>query len=174
MLNAVSSKHDARFGVYGFAQHDDEYVHLIANDGSGEQVIAEKPSGGNLAAGFLEDQYKVTHWLTLTGGVRLTHFSGGVSENAADPRVGAAIRIPHLNWIVRGFYGAYYQAPPLSTLSGPLLDYAVAQGLGIIPLKGERDEENQIGLTIPLRGWTFDVNSFRLRATELFRSQCPR
>jgi outer membrane receptor protein involved in Fe transport len=168
MLNAVTSKHDARFGAYGFGQHDNEFVHLIANDGSGDRVTAQKASDGYLAAAFLEDQFKLTHWLTLTGGLRLTHFSGAVSENAADPRLGAAIRIPHLNWILRGFYGAYYQAPPLSTVSGPLLEFAVAQGLGIIPLKGERDEENQVGLTIPLRGWSFDVNSFRLRARNYF------
>ncbi len=168
MLNAVTAKHDARVGSYGFAEHDDEYVHLIANDGSGDNVITEKPTSGHLEAAFLEDQFKLTPWLTLTGGVRLTHFSGGVSENAADPRVGAAIRIPHLNWVLRGFYGAYYQAPPLSTVAGPLLDFAVAQGLGIIPLKGERDEENQVGLTIPLHGWTVDMNSFRLRAKNYF------
>jgi outer membrane receptor protein involved in Fe transport len=69
---------------------------------------------------------------------------------------------------VRGFYGAYYQAPPLSTVSGPLLQYAVTQGLGIIPLKGERDEENQIGLTIPFGAWTADINNFRQRATNYF------
>jgi outer membrane receptor protein involved in Fe transport len=44
----------------------------------------------------------------------------------------------------------------------------VTQGLGFIPLKGERDQENQVGLTIPLRGWSFDVNSFRQRATNYF------
>ena len=167
-LNAVTDKHDARIGFYGFAQHDNEFVHLIANDGSGDNVSVEQPSSGSLAAAFLEDQFKVTQWLTLRGGIRLTHFSGGVSENAADPRVGAAIRIPHLNWVLRGSYGAYYQAPPLSTVTGPLLDYAAAQGLGIIPLKGERDQENQVGVAIPLHGWTVDVNSFRLRARNYF------
>jgi hypothetical protein len=106
--------------------------------------------------------------VTLTGGLRLTHFSGAISENAADPRVGLAVRIPHLNWVLRGFYGAYYQAPPLSTVSGPLLDFAVSQGLGIIPLKGERDEENQVGLSIPFRGWIADINNFRIRATNYF------
>jgi outer membrane receptor protein involved in Fe transport len=168
MVNAVTAKHNARAGFYGFAQHDDEYVNLIANDGSGDHVTAEQPASGNLEAAFLEDQFKVTPWLTLTGGARFTHFSGGVSENAADPRVGAALRIPHLNWVLRGFYGRYYQAPPLSTVSGPLAQYAVAQGLGIIPLKGERDEENQVGLIIPVHGWTVDINSFRLRATNYF------
>jgi outer membrane receptor protein involved in Fe transport len=167
-LNAVTESHNARFGVYGFGQHDNEFVRLVANDGSGADVMAAKPSTGHLEAAFLEDQFRLTHWLTLTGGARLTHFSGTVSENAADPRLGAALRIPRLNWVIRGFYGRYYQAPPLSTVSGPLLGFAVDQGLGIIPLKGERDEENQVGIAIPLRGWTFDVNSFRQRARNYF------
>jgi outer membrane cobalamin receptor len=166
--NAVTAKHDARIGIYGFGQRDNEFIHLQANDGSGTAVLAEKPSAGHLEAAFLEDQVKLTHWLTITGGIRLTHFSGEISENAADPRVGVAIRIPQINWIVRGFYGAYYQAPPLSTVSGSLLNFAASQGLGIIPLGGERDEENQIGLSIPLGRWTADINNFRQRATNYF------
>lgn len=167
-LESVTSKHNARIGVYGFGQHDDEFIHLVANDGTPSNVLQQQPASGHLEAGFLEDQFKVTGWLTLTAGVRLTHFSGAISENAASPRVGATVRIPHLNWVLRGFYGRYYQAPPLSTISGPLLSFAVTQGLGIIPLKGERDQENQVGLTIPLQGWTFDVNSFRQRAQNFF------
>jgi outer membrane receptor for ferrienterochelin and colicin len=167
-LSAVTSIHNAQAGLYGFAQRDDEAVRLTANDGSGANVVDEKFSSGHLEAAFVEDQYKITNWLTLTGGVRLTHFSGAVSENAASPRVGAALRIPHLNWVVRGFYGRYYQAPPLSTVSGPLAAFAVTQGLGFIALKGERDQENQVGLTIPLRGWSFDANSFRQRARNYF------
>ncbi len=167
-LNAVTARHDARIGFYGFGQHDDEYIHLLANDESGDKVTTERALNGYLGAAFMEDQFKLMPWLTVTGGLRLTHFSGGVSENAADPRAGVAVRVPHINWVLRGFYGAYYQAPPLSTISGPLLNYAVAQGLGVIPLRGERDEENQVGLTIPLRGWSFDFDSFRLRATNYF------
>ncbi len=168
-LNAVTARHNARIGVYGFQESEDESVRLIANDGSGDNVVlARKPLSGNLAAAFLEDQVKLTSFLTLTGGVRLTHFAGTISENAADPRFGAALQIPHLKWVLRGFYGAYYQAPPLSTVSGPLLHFAAAQGLGVIPLRGERDEENQVGLVIPLHGWIFDLNSFRLRATGYF------
>ena len=167
-LSAVTRSHNARVGIYAFGQHDDEFVQLLANDGSGANVMDAKASSGHLEAGFLEDQFKLTPWLTLTGGVRLTHFSGAVSENAASPRVGVAVRIPNLNWVLRGFYGRYYQAPPLSTVSGPLAVFAVTQGLGFIPLKGERDEENQVGLTIPLRGWSFDVNNFRQRARNYF------
>ncbi|HLG96324.1 MAG TPA: TonB-dependent receptor [Bryobacteraceae bacterium] len=167
-LNAVTSRHNARLGVYGFGQHDNEVIRLIANDRSGDNLADRQISTGHLEAGFLEDQFKLTTWFTLTGGIRLTHFSGAVSENAANPRVGAALRIPHLNWVLRGFFGTYYQAPPLSTVQGPLLDFAVTQGVGFIPLKGERDQENQVGLALPLRGWTFDVNSFRMRAVNYF------
>jgi outer membrane receptor protein involved in Fe transport len=99
--------------------------------------------------------------LTLNGGVRLTHFADStVSENSADPRVGAAIRIPKINAVFRGFYGRIYQAPPLDTISGSLL----ASGFGFLPLHGERDEEWEVGLAIPFRGWSFDEDYFHTAA----------
>jgi len=168
VLSAVTAKHNAQAGFYGFGQHDNELVHLIANDGSGNSVAQDKISNGGLAALFFEDQYKALSWLTLTAGIRLTHFNGSIAENAADPRLGGSVRIPRVNWVLRGFWGEYYQAPPLSTVSGPLLDYAVAQGLGFIPLRGERDQEHQFGLTIPLRGWAIEVNDYHQRARNYF------
>jgi len=167
-LNKVSGRHNATVGIYQFGQWDTESVNLIANDGSASPLAQSKSTQGNLEVVFLEDQFKATPWLTLTGGLRLTHFAGTISENAASPRVGATIRIPHLNWVLRGFWGEYYQAPPLSTVTGPLLDYAVLQGLGSIPLRGERDQEHQFGLTIPFRGWSFDVNNYHQRAHNYF------
>ncbi len=167
-LSAVTKKHNASIGLYGFAQHDDLSVNLIANDGSGLSVAQNDATSGHMEALFLEDQFKAFSWLTLTAGVRLTHFSGSISENAADPRLGGAVRIPHLNWIFRGFWGEYYQAPPLSTVTGPLLDFAISEGLGFIPLRGERDQEHQFGLTIPVRGWAFEVNDYHQRARNYF------
>jgi outer membrane receptor protein involved in Fe transport len=167
-LNAVTTRHNASVGIYQFGQWDNESVNLIANDGSAAPLTQGKPSQGNLEAAFLEDQYKALSWLTLTAGVRLTHFAGAISENAASPRLGGTVRIPHLNWVLRGFWGEYYQAPPLSTVTGPLLDFAVSQGLGFIPLRGERDQEHQFGLNIPLRGWSLDVNNYHQRAHNYF------
>jgi outer membrane receptor protein involved in Fe transport len=168
VLNKTSARHNASAGIYQFGQWDRESVNLVANDGSAPHLNQNKSTRGSLEAVFLEDQYKATSWLTLTAGVRMTHFQGAISENAADPRLGATARIPYLHWVLRGFWGEYYQAPPLSTVSGPLLNFAVSQGLGFIPLRGERDQEHQFGLNIPLRGWSIDVNDYHQRAHNYF------
>ncbi len=167
-FSAVTARHNASAGIYAFGQHDDEFVNIIANDGSGLSAAQRQIATGHLEALYFEDQYRASSWLTLTAGVRLTHFTGAISENAASPRLGGAFSIPHLHWVLRGFWGRYYQAPPLSTVTGPLLNYAVSEGLGFIPLRGERDQEHQFGITIPLRGWSFDVNNYHQRARNYF------
>ena len=166
-LNFVNAKHDATVGVYGFGQTDEELVKLIANQGA-NRVEQTRPATGHLEAGFLEDQYKPFSWLTLMAGVRLTHFDGMLAEEAASPRAGGSVRIPHLKWVLRGFWGRYYEAPPLSTVTGPLLGFAAAQGFAFIPLRGERDEEHQFGLTIPVHGWSIEVNNYHQRARNYF------
>jgi len=168
VFNAVTTRHNASIGFYGFGQHDDEAVNLIANNGSGLSLSQNKNTFGHLETAFIEDRYKPWEWLTLTAGARFTDFHGRISENAASPRLGGSIRIPHLNWVVRGFWGEYYQAPPLSTVSGPLLDFALSQGFGFIALRGERDQEHQFGLMIPLRGWAFEMNNYHQRAQNYF------
>jgi len=167
-FGAVKKKHNARFGFYGFAQQDNENIALEATDGSGVALSQTESPTGNVEALFAEDSFQATPWLTLNGGVRLTHFSGAISENSAAPRAGVAIRIPHVNWVLRGFYGNYYEAPPLSTVSGPLLQFVLQQGLGFVPLRGERDEEFQFGLSVPWGGWTLDTDYFHTMIGNFF------
>ena len=169
-ISWVKDRNNLRAGIYGFAQQDDQLFGLIFNDHSAPNLAppdVEKPSG-SLVAVYVEDQLKVTSWLALNAGIRQTHFSGGVVENTTSPRVGASLRIPKLNWVFRGFYGHFYQAPPLLTASGPLLQFVTGQNLGFVPLRGERDEEHQFGVTIPFRGWTLDADNFLTRANNFF------
>ncbi len=161
-------KNNARTGATGFAENDNAVFRLAANDGSGAVLGERDKPNGSLMAGFLEEQYRLNHWLTFTGGGRLTHFSGLVTENAADPRLGAALRIPYLGWVLRASYSRFYQAPPLSTVSGPILALALQQGFGFLPLKGERDEQHDFGLSVPIKGWVFEVNNFRTAARNFF------
>jgi outer membrane cobalamin receptor len=166
----VKDRNNLRLGLYGFAQQDDQLFALVYNDGSLPPLQPTPVSSlGSLSAVYAEDQFRATSWLTLNAGLRQTHFSGDVVENATSPRFGAALRIPKLNWVFRGFYGHFYQAPPLATISGPLLAFITnVQQLGFIPLHGERDEEHQFGVTIPWKGWILDADTFRTRAANFF------
>ena len=76
--------------------------------------------------------------------------------------------MPGLGWALRASYSRYYQPPPLDTVSGPLLNFALQQGFGFLPLHGERDEQHEFGLTIPVNGWVLDVDSFHTRARNFF------
>ena len=163
VVQAQKKKHNARVGLEVWGQHDNTFFGLTANPGT-RTLAQQQKQWANSDALFLEDQYKATSWLTFDLGLRLTHYGGLVNDNAADPRLGAALRIPRLHWIVRGYYAYYYQPPPLNSLTGPLLDFALAQGFGFTPLHGERDIQHDIGLTMPYRGWALDVDNFHTSA----------
>jgi hypothetical protein len=164
-ISTVIAKNSISAGIYGYMQHENDLFGAVFNDGSGNPPISTNPI---ITAGvqeiFVEDNYKPTQWLTLIAGERQTHFSGAMSENAVYPRIGIAVMVPRLGWVFRGFYGHFYQPPPLTTLSGSLLNYAMANGLGYLPLKGERNEEHQFGVQIPFRGWLLDADTFQTEA----------
>jgi hypothetical protein len=173
-VDATVGKNNVEVGAYGFAQQQSNVFSNVFTDcGTSCQNFGPSSAAvtGGLAEAFVSDRFKVTSWLTLIAGVRQSHFSTpgvgtqpGVVENATDPRFGVALRIPHLNWVFHGFYGHFYQGPPLLTATGPLLDLATSQTLTFAPLKGERDEEYQFGVSIPFHGWVLEEDTFQTRA----------
>ncbi len=165
---ANAAKNNLQVGLYSFYQQGNELFGAVFNDGSGAPFTDVEHPSGNLEAFFIDDKFKPFSWLTLTAGMRPTRFSGSFSESAISPRFGASVVVPRLHWVFRAFYGHYYQAPPLITASGPLLNFAQARNLGFIPLRGERDEEHQFGVTIPYRGWTLDADNFRTNVVNFF------
>jgi outer membrane receptor protein involved in Fe transport len=171
-LSYIKGRNNGRAGLYGFAQQNDELFGVLFNDPTdpsfGNNFRDTQAATGSLIAAFVEDEFRATSWLTLNAGVRQTHFSGNIVENATSPRFGAAVRVPKINWVFRGFYGHFYQAPPLQTVTGPLLQFVSGQNLGFIPLHGERDEESQFGVGIPYKGWILDIDTFRTRAKNYF------
>jgi len=173
----IAKKNDVEVGAYGFAQHQSNAFNNIFTDGSPNFPPSSAAVTGGVAEVFVNDRFKATSWLTLIAGLRYTHFNSGavsggtqaaVVENAPDPRFGIAIRIPRLNWVFRGFYGLFYQPPPLLTATGPLLDLATSQSLAFGPLRGERDHEYQFGVSIPFhgpfQGWTLEEDTFQTSA----------
>jgi hypothetical protein len=158
-------RNDVRVGVYGFAQHQYNLFENQFTDGSQNFPSSSIGVTGGLASVFIEDKFKPTSWLTLIAGLRQTHFTADIVENATDPRFGATVRIPYLNWVFRAFYGHFYQAPPLVTATSSLAGLAASQGFSFAPLHGERDEEHQFGVTFPYRGWALDADTYQTRAT---------
>ncbi len=183
-FSANAAHNNLQAGFYGFHQNDRQQLGVVSQCATNGDPYYSPPlcdpatlpapfadqqsPSGSLAAFFLDDKFKPVPWLTLTAGMRPTFFSGGISESAISPRFGVALNIPHLNWTFRAFYGHYYQAPPLISITGSLIQLCQSSGCGFIPLSGERDEESQFGVTIPFRGWVFDVDTFRTRAHNFF------
>jgi outer membrane receptor protein involved in Fe transport len=165
LLNARFWRSDLEAGVYGFAQHQHNYFDNQFTDGNANFPASSIGVTGGVAAQFINEKFKVAPWLTLIAGLRQTEFNGSIAENVTDLRVGFALSLPRLNWTFRGFYGHYYQAPPLATATGALLGLASSQNFAFAPLHGERDREYQFGLRIPYRGWTLDADNFRTKAT---------
>jgi outer membrane receptor protein involved in Fe transport len=170
-LAIVHGRHNAKVGFYGYAQQDNTLIRLLGND-SGNFVDfgpSRQRASGDLEAAFIEDQFKATTWLTLNGGIRFTRFSALITETVASPRAGVAIQIPRLKWVIRGSYSRFYQAPPLDTVSDRLQKTVLnPAGLGFLPLRGERDEQYNVGITVPIRGWAVDVDNFRTGAHNYF------
>jgi len=167
-FSASWARNNVEAGVYGFGQGDAQLFGGIFNNGNNPNFRDRERATGSLEEVFVDDKFKLTPRLTLMAGVRQSHFSGDITENATSPRLGVAWQVPHLNWVFRAFYGHYYQAPPLLTASGPLLAFANNSNLSFVPLHGERDEEHQFGVTIPFRGWALDADTFVTRAKNFF------
>jgi hypothetical protein len=176
----LAKNNDLQVGVYGFAQHQSNTFNNVFTDCAPDCQNFGPSSAtvtGGLAEVFVTDRLKVTSWLTLIAGLRYSHFDSGsvgggtqpavvnnVVENVPDPRFGVAVRIPRLNWVFHGFYGVFYQPPPLLTATGPLIDLASSQSLVFGPLRGERDHEYQFGLSIPFHGWVLEEDTFQTTA----------
>jgi hypothetical protein len=163
-ISTLIAKNSLSAGFYAYGQREHDIFGVVFNDGSSENFTQPEQQNGGVEEFYLEDNYKPTTWLTLTAGLRQSNFQGALSESATYPRIGAAVLIPKLKWVFRGFYGRFYQPPPLTSVSGPALQYANGSNTSFVPLKGERDEEHQFGVQIPWRGWLLDADTFETRA----------
>lgn len=165
VLSRTFWKNDLEAGFYSFYQHQYNYFDNVFTDGSQNFPASSIGVNGGVVAEFINDKFKVAPWFTLITGLRTTQFdSTSLAEHATDPRFGAALRVPRLNWVFSGFYGYYYQTPPLSTATGAVVGLAQSQGFAFSALHGERDIQWQYGVTIPVRNWTLTANNYETRA----------
>ena len=162
-VTSVIANHTLKAGLYSYIQHENDFFGSTFSNGS-PAISQRNIVNGDVTEFYVEDAYKPNRWITVFGGVRDSYFSAAISENYLFPRIGMAVEIPYLHWVFRGFYGHFYQPPPLTSVSGPLLSYAQSTNTSFVPLHGERDEEHQFGVTIPIHGWALTADTFETRA----------
>ena len=155
-------------GMYTFYQAESDLFGVIDNTTSPSTVYGPDPgtAGAALVEGYLSDHLRLGQYFTLLGGMRFSSYHAGLNESATYPRIGATVEIPRLHWVLRGFYGHFFQPAPLETVSSSVLNYASQQPTGentFTPLPSERDEEHQFGIQIPFRGWFLDVDTVKNR-----------
>ena len=155
-------------GMYSFYQGENDLFGLVINNQSySANSVPNTTSTTNagLVEFHLSDHLRLGQYVTLLGGMRFSIYRAGLNESAAYPRIGATVRIPRLNWVLRGFYGHFFQPAPVQTVSSAFLNYVTAQAgeNTFVPLPSERDEEHQFGIDIPFKGWALDVDTFHNR-----------
>ena len=154
-------------GIYSFYQQENDLFGVQVNDGSAPSEPNQPASAGAaLFEFYLSDHLRLGQYITLLGGERFSFFDGGYNEAATYPRIGATVEIPRLHWVLRGFYGHFFQPAPLLTISQSVLNYASNLSSGenaFTPLPSERDEEHQFGIQIPYKGWNLDIDTFKNR-----------
>jgi hypothetical protein len=155
-------------GFYSFYQAESDLFGVQINDGSApSQPNTSANAGAALVELYLTDHLRLGQYVTLLGGERFSVYHGGFDESAIYPRIGATVEIPRLHWVLRGFYGHFFQPAPLETVSSSVLNYASNLGNtgenAFTPLPSERDEEHQFGIQIPWKGWFLDVDTVKNR-----------
>jgi len=166
-LRADAGPNNFSGGIYTFYQAENDLFGVLVNDGSAtSQPNTSAKAGATLVEGYLSDHLRLGQYVTLLGGMRFSCFHAGLNESAAYPRIGATAEIPRLHWVLRGFYGHFFQPAPLETVSSSVLNYAASLPGGentFTPLASERDEEHQFGIQIPYKGWLLDVANVKNR-----------
>jgi hypothetical protein len=165
-LHADFGRNSFSAGLYSFFQAEDDLFGVVNNQSSTTYPNTPGNANAGLVEFYLADHLRVGQYITLLGGMRFSEYRGGLDESAAYPRIGATVEIPRLRWVLRGFYGHFFQPASLLTVSSSVLNYAGSLPSGentFTPLPSERDEEHQFGLQIPYKGWLLDVANFKNR-----------
>ncbi len=165
-LHAELPQNSFSAGLYSFYQAENDLFGIQINSGSSASVPGQSAAtDAGLVEFYLSDHWRVNRYITLMGGMRFSIFRSLLNESANYPRIGATAEIPRLHWVLRGFYGHFFQPAPVETVSSALLDYVTHQSgeNTFVPLPSERDEEHQFGIQIPERGWLLDIDNFETR-----------
>jgi hypothetical protein len=91
-------------GIYSFYQRESDLFGVRVNDGSGaSQPDTAANANAGLVEFYVDDHLRLGSYVTLLGGERFSVYRAGLNETAIYPRIGATVKIPRLDWVLRGF-----------------------------------------------------------------------
>jgi TonB dependent receptor/Carboxypeptidase regulatory-like domain len=155
----TSARHTIRVGSDSFGERWSSLFGLTATTGSHLSVTETEQLWATIFSAFAEDTFRATPWLTINSGIRFERFSATLTEYGTSPRLGVAVALGR-GTVLRASYGRFYQHPQVTTVSGPVFEFAVRDGFAILPIPGERDQVWEVGYAVPMRGWTLDIDGF--------------
>ncbi len=158
-VSLTRGRHTVHVGSDSFGERYHSSFALQVNGTSPQSLREDEQLWATVMSLFADDTFRATPWLTINTGLRVERFSGTITEHATTPRLGTAVTLPHVG-VLRASFSRYYQHPQVATIGGPVLGFALQEGFDFLPLRGERDEIWEVGLGIPARGWTIDVDAF--------------
>ena len=162
-----------RVGVQVSAQHDNQFFGVVTSDGSNPPIASARPCGEACRPLFLRRSVQADSWLTLNGGVRLTHFAAvppATCPRETTPPTRASAQPCRFQAHLGGarFLGTLLPGASSAYRLRAAYRRMPARNCQFPALHGERDQQREFGLTIPIRGWTFDVSNFRTGAKNFF------
>jgi outer membrane receptor protein involved in Fe transport len=175
----VAAAHTLRAGILANTSRQDSDVAstVLAVDGSGRQtsmtpkiLMSSSVDTSKLFSAFLQDEWKLTHQLTLNTGLRFDHVQGAANGDKLSPRVNL-VWADETGTTVHGGYARYFVPPQDNEGAGRTLKLVgttgAPPGTGNGALQAETDDYYDLGVQQKVSKLTLGADAWWRRATNL-------
>ncbi len=119
---------------------------------------------GYLESVYLQDEYKLTHTLTLSAGLRFDatqyHFSDVTTQDSwLQPRLGLSYKASE-NTVFHVFYGLSFQPAPVENLRDTFVNIGAGNALAPYDIKAEKDNYAEVGASHQWNDQVMNLNIY--------------
>ncbi len=175
----LTAAHTLRAGILADTSRQDSDVAstVLAVDSSGHQTsmtpkifTSSAVDTSKLFSAFLQDEWKLTHQLTLNTGLRFDHVKGAANGDKLSPRINL-VWTNETGMTVHGGYARYFVPPQDNEGAGRTLRLVgttgAPQGTGNGALQAETDDYYDLGIQQKVSKLTLGADAWWRRATDL-------
>ena len=170
----LGADHTLRFGIFAQREHDTtaSVNRVFAVDGAGNQtsdvpitVPVDRRAGATTLAGYVQDEWRIAHGLTLNAGLRYDRYTAALTEDQLSPRASLVWK-PLRAVTIHAGYARNFTPPPLALIGvGNLAAFTGTTGAAAVttgdPVRAEREHEFDIGAQWVIGGHlTLGIDSY--------------